>query len=410
MPSQEEREALEALMADDAALEAMAQQEQYNRQAARQGEELHMSQAKPIPPLPKQVKPLEFYKASELYGKQLKRPPVIVEGMIPAGLTVLAGAPKRGKSWMALKLALCVSKGDKFLGFPTKRGSVLYLDLESRQYRVQDRLSRLIPGAAPDNLYIAHQADKLDGDLLEQLKSWASQVENPSMIIIDTVGRVKGGTRRGENAYEGDTRIFGQMQSFALENSLALICVHHLRKDNGNNDDYFERISGSMGFTGACDAVMVLAGKRGEETSTLKTSSRDFDSQDFVMKFNSGDWELVSCNSEEYAELQEYNASQMVRGIIAVAKRYNCWRGTVNDLNCEMSETLGEPVEEVHATQFGRQLSHFAPMLKRRDGIVITVQRGKGGKRSIKIETEQSHQVVLPEEFTATDEDLPFDP
>ena len=53
MPSQEEREALEALMADDAALEAMAQQEQYNRQAARQGEELHMSQAKPIPPLPK---------------------------------------------------------------------------------------------------------------------------------------------------------------------------------------------------------------------------------------------------------------------------------------------------------------------------------------------------------------------
>ena len=118
-------------MADNAALEAMARQEQYNRQATRQVEELHMSQAKPMPPLPKQVKPLEFYRASDLYGKQLKRPPVIVEGMIPAGLTVLAGAPKRGKSWMALKLALCVSKGDKFLGFPTKRGSVLYLDLES---------------------------------------------------------------------------------------------------------------------------------------------------------------------------------------------------------------------------------------------------------------------------------------
>ena len=75
-----------------------------------------------------------------------------------------------------------------------------------------------------------------------------------------------------------------------------------------------------------------------------------------------------------------------------------------------MSETLGEPVEEIHATQFGRQLSHFAPILKRRDGIIITVRRGKGGKRSIKIETEQSHQVVLPEEFTATDEDLPFEP
>ena len=409
MPSQEEREALEALMADNAALEAMARQEQYNRQAARQVEELHMSQAKPMPPLPKQVKPLEFYRASDLYGKQLKRPPVIVEGMIPAGLTVLAGAPKRGKSWMALKLALCVSKGDKFLGFPTKRGSVLYLDLESRQYRVQDRLSRLIPGAAPDNLYIAHQADKLDGDLLEQLKSWTSQVENPSMIIIDTVGRVKGGTRRGENAYEGDTRIFGKMQSFALENNIALICVHHLRKDNGNNDDYFERISGSMGLTGVCDAVMALAGKRGEETSILKTSSRDFEAQDFVVRFNGGAWELVSCDSASYQDEQAYRNSAVVRGVIAVAEKYGQWQGTVSDLQttaCEVSDT---PIVMMRSSEFGKELQRFVEPLLQKNDVRISMRRiGKNRSRVLTVEKVGQNPQTLMDFTPVPNDDGPF--
>ena len=79
---------------------------------------------------------LEFYQAAELYNKHLERTEMIVQRMVPCGLTVLAGAPKRGKSWLALALGLAVASGSDFLGQKTQQGSVLYLDLESRQYLV----------------------------------------------------------------------------------------------------------------------------------------------------------------------------------------------------------------------------------------------------------------------------------
>lgn len=38
------------------------------------------------------------YTARELRAKDIKPTPVIVDGLLPAGFSILAGAPKRGKS------------------------------------------------------------------------------------------------------------------------------------------------------------------------------------------------------------------------------------------------------------------------------------------------------------------------
>lgn len=383
----DERAALEAFMASDPMLQDMADQEMQRLKNERK-QEPHFSQAKDIlPPLQKQTKPLSIYRASDLYGKDLKRPPIIIDNLIPAGLTVLAGAPKRGKSWMSLKMAICVSEGEPFFGFRCKKGAVLYADLESRDYRVQDRMEKLLAGPGPSNLYFCHECERLDGALLDQLKGWIDQVEHPAMIIIDTLGRVKGGTKRGENAYESDTRIFGRLQSFALEHKVAIVCVHHLKKSNGDQADYFERISGSMGITGACDAVMVLAGKRGEETSVLRSSSRDFEAQDFVVKFNSGDWTLVSCDSEQYHEMREYNQSSVVRGVIAVAHRYGCWQGTMSELVEEACECLGEAIPQMRANEFGREIQRFAEMLASRNNVIVKSRRISKGRRKVIIES-----------------------
>ena len=39
-----------------------------------------------------------------------------VDGLVPEGITLLAGLPKAGKSWLALDLAVAVSQGKPFLG------------------------------------------------------------------------------------------------------------------------------------------------------------------------------------------------------------------------------------------------------------------------------------------------------
>ena len=56
---------------------------------------------------------------------------------------MFGGAPKVGKSWMVLLLALQVAKGEPLWNLPTKQGTVLYLALEDSQSRLQDRLNRL---------------------------------------------------------------------------------------------------------------------------------------------------------------------------------------------------------------------------------------------------------------------------
>lgn len=344
---------------------------------------IKIHEAKPTAPEAKTVKPLPVYHASELYGKVLERPPIIVQGMIPAGLTVLAGAPKRGKSWLALMLALCVSAGTPFLGAQTTQGDVLYMDLESREYRVQDRLSKLIPGRAPEALQVVHTSDRLDGDLVAQLEHWcAHDAERPVLIIIDTLGRVKGGTRRGENAYESDTRIMGDLQKFALEHALAVVCIHHLKKDPGGNIDYFERISGSMGISGACDSVMVIQGKRGEEHSVLNVSGRDFEAAELIVQFNSGRWTLKSADSDQWKADQEFNNNPYVRAVIALAHRYHRWQGTSSQLAEELV-AFGANALDAEPRHVTKELLAVRQRLHDQEGIMIVPPRKMGGGRRL---------------------------
>lgn len=335
---------------------------------------------------------LEVYQASELYGKKLEAPPTIVRGMIPAGLTVLAGAPKKGKSWMSLALGIAVASGQPFLGMQTEIGDVLYLDLESREFRVQKRLEKLLVGPAPDRLYITHNSARLDEGLVQQIKWWVETVEHPVMVIIDTLGRVDGSKKKGENAYQSDTRILGTLQSFALEQKMAIVVVHHLRKITaGVVTDPFELVSGSMGITGAADAIMLLIGKRGDDDTILSVTSRDFESKDLVVSLDNGRWILKSSNSEEYMEEQRYLKSPYVRAVVSIAHKYHYWRGTSSEfteamINAGCVEAGQNDVRKI----VSEIVRDFQKKLYERESVVFDPPRkGAKGKRFIEIREVQ---------------------
>ena len=73
---------------------------------------------------------LIFVDAQELLMAPIDRPQFLVEDLIPGGVNVIAGDEKTGKSWMMLHLALCIAKGEDFLGHPVRQGNVIYLSLE----------------------------------------------------------------------------------------------------------------------------------------------------------------------------------------------------------------------------------------------------------------------------------------
>ena len=97
---------------------------------------------------------LQTIDADTLLSTTLPPTRFIIDRLLPQGLHILAGAPKVGKSWLALWLCLQVAQGSNVWDFPTHGGTVLYLCLEDSLTRIQSRLFQ-IADDAPEALHFA---------------------------------------------------------------------------------------------------------------------------------------------------------------------------------------------------------------------------------------------------------------
>ena len=111
--------------------------------------------------------------AAELMDMQFLPRSTVVDGMLPAGCYILAGAPKVGKSFLMAQLCWCVATGTPFLGQPTHRSQVLYLSLEDTGERVQGRLIRMF-GVEHQvgRLHLKFETDLRGRDLLAMLEGF----------------------------------------------------------------------------------------------------------------------------------------------------------------------------------------------------------------------------------------------
>lgn len=328
---------------------------------------------------------IETYQAQSLEGKEIERPSMVVENLLPVGLTVLAGSPKLGKSWLALQLCCCVANQIPFLGRQTVQGGVLYLDLEGSPVRLKERLSQLDYGF-PEYLDVAHKAPRTDhGELINGLDIWYTECNAyPRLIVIDTVARIKGTGQRGKNAYEADSDIFGALQSFALRNQLAIVCITHLKKSDrfsGSETDWLEKISGSMGLSGVADNIWALFRKRGENTAYLRTSARDVDAGDMVLSFNNGLWEFVSNDVDKY----EFQTTPMVIFIESISY----FHGSATELYekyiafCEAQRLPHGLSETQPITSFGKQIKTVQRDLWRVRKSITVTRKSKGAYYTI---------------------------
>jgi len=167
-------------------------------------------------------------------------PPIhfTIGGLLPQGLHILAGAPKAGKSWLALWLCLCVAKGEAVWEFPSARGDVLYLCLEDSYSRIQNRLLD-ITDEAPDNLFFATMSKKLRCGLEQQIERFLAEHPGTALIVIDTLQRIRS-IANDVNSYANDYRDLGILKELADKHRIAILLIHHLRKMN--DDDPHERV------------------------------------------------------------------------------------------------------------------------------------------------------------------------
>lgn len=205
-------------------------------------------------------KPSAIISAAELQHMSFPEPRFIVPNLIPEGLTILAGAPKIGKSWMALGVALAVASGDVYLSdMPCDMGEVLYLALEDGHSRLQDRLRKLVLRNAvwPRSLELSTEWERLDAGGLERLYKWISRCQNPRLIVVDVLTYIRPTKPDGKNQYQADFYFLSELQTLASRTGVGILVVHHNRKATSEAEP-FERVSGTFGLTGAADTTLIL--------------------------------------------------------------------------------------------------------------------------------------------------------
>ena len=117
---------------------------------------------------------LQTVNAETLLYEPLEKPSFVVDSLIPTGLSLFCGSQKIGKSWLMLKLCLCVSQGIPLWDMTTMEGDVLYLCLEDTFCRIQDRLFRLTDEAS-GRLHFAVASCKLSDGLIVQLEDYLKE-------------------------------------------------------------------------------------------------------------------------------------------------------------------------------------------------------------------------------------------
>lgn len=221
----------------------------------------------------------------QLMTTPLKPIEFCVDGMISTGLFILAGAPKIGKSWLALDMALSIAKGETLLGRETKRGTALYLCLEDSYNRIQNRLFELTSEPS-ENLHFAIMAGTLGGVLEKQIENFKLQHTDLKIIIIDTLQKIRSGD---DTSYVSDYKELSVLKNLADRLRIAILLVHHTRKCRDN--DPFNMISGTTGISGCVDGSMVMIEKqRGSGEVVLHCVGRDIENLELHLKRNGARW------------------------------------------------------------------------------------------------------------------------
>jgi AAA domain len=174
----------------------------------------HLRQALDAPVLQPKARRIKFTRTSTNVIMATKYPPLraVVPGYLYEGFTVLAGRQKLGKTWLGIDWALAVATGGIAMGsIPCDLGDVLYIDMENGPRRIQGRIRALYPNERErpnlSRLEWVTEAPQLDQGFIGELDRWRASVQNPTLVVIDVLQRIKPAGSVARNSYETTTRL-----------------------------------------------------------------------------------------------------------------------------------------------------------------------------------------------------------
>ncbi len=241
---------------------------------------------------------LNIRKAGELIAQcpTLRRPRI--EGLLRDGeVANIISAPKFGKSWLVLCLALCIACGLKWLGrFQTTRGKVLLIDNELHPETLAHRLPwvasamELKPEDYSENLSVVN----LRGALMD-LPALAEQLMKLEagafdLIILDAWYRLQP-AGSDENSNGDVTALYNLLDSISHKIGCAFVCVHHSSKGNQGGKAVTDVGSGAGAQARAPDTHLILRQHEHDNAVVVDAAVRSWKPLDpFCMRWEFPIW------------------------------------------------------------------------------------------------------------------------
>ena len=186
--------------------------------------------------------------AAELMSLEIPEVKWVIPKLLPAGLALLAGPPKVGKSYLQLKLGKDIINGG---------GKVFYYAGEDSHYLLRTRLNQLGMGECKDFFFhcgregLFAKPNEFYDNVANMLK--AAQLD---AIFLDNMELVLPPKPRGSDDYAYYYQELPQWAALASKHNCAIVMTHHTRKETTDNP--FDAILGSQAIMGTSDTVMVI--------------------------------------------------------------------------------------------------------------------------------------------------------
>lgn len=280
--------------------------------------------------------------AADLLGMDLAPLRWIVPDLLPEGTTILASPPKIGKSCICYQLVVEAGIGGDFLGRRVTPGSALYLALEDGPRRGRDRLRAALHGRTMPRgrVEVRWSAPKIGAGLEDEIEAWLDSHPDAAIVAIDTLGKVRPRTDGRRNAYEVDVEDLGRLQSLFRDRSVALVVVHHARKEVG--DDFLASVSGTYGITGSADTIASVRRKRLEAFGTITVAGRDVPDAEIPVRFDGLTWHEAPLSLAEasFERIEVYRAIEADGPLFpaAIAERTGLGRTSVQNMVAKLVE------------------------------------------------------------------------
>lgn len=313
----------------------------------------------------------------------------IVDGLVAPGVGTIASPPKYGKSFLMLQLAVSISEGFDFLGFNTKRSTVLYYDLEFGEDATARRMEKMYGKSFRDFDNIVYfgkndnvgYLDNSSNNFIHNMETALLKNPNTRLVIIDVINSIiPPETKQSNTADGGKQAVYDEMkklQAIVKKYGIAIIVVDHTRKGK-DADDPFNDINGSIGKVAASDFIWVLRKQsRFADEGIMYCQSKEGASKELIMHKDPQNLRWVSDGEAKDYERMMLIEHPITKTIQALCEKEGKWQGTSADLMNE-AYSIGIQIDD-DAIRVGAFLNKNMTLL-RQEGIYIRTKTMGGRK------------------------------